>query len=663
MAESLSDADYAATPEGSAQRWRAEFKAAREALKGWHDSAEECDRKYRDDVDREGQRLGLYAAGVDLKEATLYGNAPNADVERRDSDQDDDVARVAAELLERVLNNDLERTEEGAPAAYGLALKDWLIPGMGNVWHRLERKTEKVDAVDPIVGPDGQEQAPAVPATSQTVSEEVPTEYKYWKDQLWSPCRVFPECRWFAYRALLSKKTIAKKFGEQNVPLSIGADAADKTVPKTPWARAEVWEIWDKENACVWWFVEDHPRVLTPIGDDGQPLPHNPDGSISDPLEISGFWPFPEPLFEGLTNSKLVPRPSYARAQDQYNAIDDETTRIGLLRDAIDASGIYDKTVGELGDILNSRGENRMVPAANYKALAEKGGIAASVMWKPLEAIVGAMTVLRDLRREDIDLLFQVDGTSDIMRGQATEGGATATEQAIKAKYGSIRGGKAQKRFAAFVADAQRIRGEIICKHFDPQTIAERANAQGLPQPDQMLVPQAIALLKSDFGRFRISVKSESVSLTDFAANKQEAIDVVGMIGQFMEAVGPLVQGMPQLGPLMLQLLTAFVARVKGGDAAEPILDQMVKMVEQAAQQQAMTAQQPKPPDPKVQAEQVKLQGVQEKTSAETAKAKMGVVQTVLETQQAAAEHQQTMQQLEGQVRADALKTFERGGA
>jgi hypothetical protein len=663
MAESLSDADYAATPEGSAQRWRAEFKAAREALKGWHDSAEECDRKYRDDVAREGQRLGLYAAGVDLKEATLYGNAPNADVERRDSDQDDDVARVAAELLERVLNNDLERTEEGAPAAYGLALKDWLIPGMGNVWHRLERKTEKVDAVDPIVGPDGQEQAPAVPATSQTVSEEVPTEYKYWKDQLWSPCRVFPECRWFAYRALLSKKTIAKKFGEQNVPLSIGADAADKTVPKTPWARAEVWEIWDKENACVWWFVEDHPRVLTPIGDDGQPLPHNPDGSISDPLEISGFWPFPEPLFEGLTNSKLVPRPSYARAQDQYNAIDDETTRIGLLRDAIDASGIYDKTVGELGDILNSRGENRMVPAANYKALAEKGGIAASVMWKPLEAIVGAMTVLRDLRREDIDLLFQVDGTSDIMRGQATEGGATATEQAIKAKYGSIRGGKAQKRFAAFVADAQRIRGEIICKHFDPQTIAERANAQGLPQPDQMLVPQAIALLKSDFGRFRISVKSESVSLTDFAANKQEAIDVVGMIGQFMEAVGPLVQGMPQLGPLMLQLLTAFVARVKGGDAAEPILDQMVKMVEQAAQQQAMAAQQPKPPDPKVQQEQVKLQTEGVKAGAEQFRARADVAQTQMEITQAAAEHAQTMQQLEGQVRADAMKTFERGGA
>lgn len=331
------EGQYDATPEGSKARWQAEFKAAREALKDWHASAEECDRKYRDDAPREGeQRLNLYAAGVDLKEATLYGNSPNANVDRRDSDQDDDVARVAAELLERVLNNDLERTEEGAPAAYGLALKDWLIPGMGNVWHRLERETEAVAERPAMLAEDGTEQAPAVPATTETVREEVPTEYKYWKDQLWSPCRVFPECRWFAHSALLSKNTIVKKFGEESVPLSIGADPKDSSVPKTPWARAKVWEIWDKEGSCVWWFVEDHPRVLIPLGDDGQPLPHNADGSIPDPLEISGFWPFPEPLFEGLTNSKLVPRPSYARVQDQYAAVDDSTTRIGLLRDDVD---------------------------------------------------------------------------------------------------------------------------------------------------------------------------------------------------------------------------------------------------------------------------------------------------------------------------------------
>jgi hypothetical protein len=470
------------------------------------------------------------------------------------------------------------------------------------------------------------------------------SEYSYWKDQLWSPARVFEDVRWWARKILISKKSLEKKFGKEEVPLAIGADPKDNTVPKTPWARAELWEIWDKENECQWWYVENHARVLVPLG-----AKSNPDGSIPDPLGLSTFWPFPEPLFEGVTNSKLVPRPSYSRAQDQYAAIDDATTRIGLLRDAVDASCVYDKTVGELGQLLNSKGQNVAVPAANYKALAEKGGIAACVSWKPLKEIVEAMNVLRDLRKEDIDLLFQVDGTSDIMRGQATEAGATATEQAIKAKYGSIRGGKAQKRFAQFASDAQRIRGEIICKHFSPETIKARSSADSLPEVDLPLVDQAIALLQSDVARFKIVVKAESVSLTDYAANKQESMDVVGMIGQFFLAVQPIAASAPQLGPALLQLLTVFISRVKGGDAAEPILDQMVKQAEQMAQQAAMQAQQGPPPDPKLQTEQVKAE-------AEQFRAKADVQKTGMEMQQSQMEHQQGMQRLEAEVRADAMK-------
>lgn len=643
------------SPTNSAKRWVKEFTAARERLQPWWEAAEKCDEKYRDDSTiREGEKLNLYAAGVDLKEAVLDATSPSVDVVRRDNDQDDDVARVASEILKRVLNGDLEREDEGFPEALGLARQDWLIPGLGNMWFRLEREEQDVDMRPAQLDDAGNELAPEVPATTYVSDEDVCTDYVYWKDQLWSPCRVFGECRWWARSALLGKKSFTKKFGDEDVSYEVGGEGKDKSVPKTPWSRVRCWEIWDKENACVWWYVDGHSKMLVPL--DLQEHA-NEDGSIPDPLGLSTFWPFPEPLIEGKTNSKYLPRPAYARVQDQYVAIDNETTRIGLLRDAIDASCVYDKTIGELADILDSHGQNKAVPAQNYKALAEKGGIAASVMWKPLEAIVAALGQLRDLRREDIDLLFQVDGTADIMRGQSSGPGKTATEQAIVAKYGSIRGSKTQKRFTAFASDGQRIRGEIICKHFSPETIMQRANVQGLNANDQQLVPQAIRLLKDDGSRFRISVKAESVSLTDFAANKQEAIDVVGMIGQFIMAVQPLVAGAPQLGPQILQLLTVFVSRTKGGDVAEPILDEMVKQVQGMAQQAAMAAQQPKPPDPKVQAEQVKLQATQDKAGAEQFRAKADVAQTQLEMQQSAAEHQQSMQALESQVRADALKT------
>ena len=75
---------------------------------------------------------------------------------------------------------------------------------------------------------------------------------------------------------------------------------------------------------------------------------------------------------------------------------------------------------------------------------------------------------------ELMNLLFQVTGMSDIMRGQSTAG-ATATEQALKAKFASTRVQEFQNEFARFASDTQRIKAEIISKHFDPQTIAERS--------------------------------------------------------------------------------------------------------------------------------------------------------------------------------------------
>jgi hypothetical protein len=374
-----------------------------------------------------------------------------------------------------------------------------------------------------------------VPETTQVVSEEVLSEYSYWKDQLWSPARVFEDVRWWA-RALISKKSLEKKFGKEDVPLAIGADPKDNTVPKTPWARAELWEIWDKENECQWWYVENHPRA----GADRRRRQHNPDGSIPDPLGLSTFWPFPEPLFEGVTNSKLVPRPSYSRAQDQYAAIDDATTRIGLLRDAVDASCVYDKTVGELGELLNSQGPEHGRAGANYKALAEKGGIAACVSWKPLKEIVEAMNVLRDLRKEDIDLLFQVDGTSDIMRGQATEAEPPPPSRRSRRSTGASAGTRRRSgsRSSLPTRSASAARSSASTS---PRRRSRRALQRGQPAGSwtcRWSTRRSRCSRATSLG-FKIVVKAESVSLTDYAANKQESMDVVGMIGQFFQAVQP----------------------------------------------------------------------------------------------------------------------------
>lgn len=629
------------TPEGWAIRWGEELKAAREALESWHKSAQECDAVYLDDKPREGERLNLFAAGVDLREAMLFGNDPKVDVKRRSNDRDDDDGRVAAEIEERHLNGDLERDEEAYPEALANALKDWLIAGFGMIWLRLERETAMSEALDAQTDDEGNEKAPPVDPVATIISEEVVTEYVYWRDTLWSPARVFQHVRWWARRALLSQSTAKKRFGEK-LPLKVGAnpkDSEDKT-PATPWARAEVWEIWDKEHKGVWFYCEGHPNVLKPVG-----VEVDKNGMQPDPLGLKTFWPFPKPLFNGTSSGALVPRPPYARAQDLYEAIDETTAKIGLLRGALKAAGLVDKEMGEALELLEGD-ENKLVAVPNFAALVEKGGIANAIAWFPLKPIVEALEELRQQRGEQIELLYQVTGDSDIMRGQATTSGTTATEQSIKAKFASIRGDKAQKQFAKFAGGAQKIRGEIICKHFQPETIMERANTASLPPADLQRVPAALQILKSGKVDYRISVKPESISLTDYAANKQEAMDVAGGIGEYVQALAPVAQMMPGIGPAFLEILQVLLSRVKGGDVFEPIIDGLVMQLQQQAQQ---AAQQPPPPDPKMQVEQVKA-------DAEKTRASADVQKTMLDLHVAQQEHGMKIQQLEAQQRADAQK-------
>lgn len=645
------------TPEGWASRWGIEMDAALRALEPWHDSAKKCIEAYLDDKPREAgiEKLGLFTADVNTKEAMLYGNVPKVDAERRHRDASDQDGRVAAMILDRMLNGDLERDEEAYPRALANSLNDWLRVGFGNYRMRYVRETEPTPEVPAITDPGGAVLAEAVPAGEKLKREDVETDYFFWRDQAWSPDRHFGEVRWWAFLNKLSPKSAKKKFGIE-LPLASSGESNSDGKEKTPWSRVHVWEIWDKENACLWFWVKGYPKVIVPVDAKSEAAEN---GSIPDPLGITGFWPFPEPLMSNLTTSKYLPRADYALSQDQYGSINELTTRIGLLRDAVKAAGVYDKTVAEFADLLTGS-ENKLVAAANYAAISEKGGIAACIAWLPLKDIVDALDKLRELRSEEMALHFQVSGMSDIMRGQATDQGATATEQAIKAKYAGVRTENAQKRFARFAGEGQRIRAEIICKHFDPQTILTRANVKGLAKEDQPHIPNAMTILKSQFSAFRIAVKPDSISLTDYAANKQESMDILGTIGGFMQSIAPLAMQAPVIAPQLLELLQVFLAKVKGGEAVEGILDQAIEAAEQAAQQAAM---QPKPPDPvqqaKIQTEQIKGQTEQVKAGAEQFKAKAGVVQTMLDMHKGAAEHSQSMQQLEAQERADGMKELE----
>lgn len=599
MAVEVNPKDYDETPQDQQKRWSAELKAARDRLKEWHQQADECVARYLDEREntKSGEkRLNLYTSGIQTRLAMLYGNTPKATVQRRFADAEDDEARVAAELMERCLNSDIEREGDNFETAVALAGWDYEVPGMGLVRFRYVAEFEPVPEQPAITDEEtGQELAPAVPAGERKTFEDVETDYVYWKDVLFNAARVWHQRRWVAFRHEMPTEKRDERFKAlgpdvlASIPTKSTQAREDGETKPDPLAVTEVWEIWSQRDKKVYWYVEGFNRILDVQG---------------DPLGLSGFFPCPEPMIANLSTTKLVPRPGWVLYQDQYREIDELTTRISMLRDAVQVRGAYDKQSDELKSLLGGPPGNKLFPVDSWAMFAEKGGLRGSFELMPLGDIVAAITALRENRAELIQDLFQVEGMSDIMRGQAAQSGVTATEQGIKARFGSVRMQSKQDRIAKFVSDGARIRAEIIAKQFEAQTIIARSNCER--SYDAVLAAKAVELLKSKFADYRIQVKSESMSLTDFAAQRQERMEVLQGVSQYVNVAGAIAQQLPGAASGLLKILQHLVAGLRGADGLESILDQMVQQVEQAS-----AAPQQQAPDPKLQAEQLKLQGIQ----------------------------------------------------
>ena len=643
---------YPDTPEGLAARWSDEFAAAKEATEKWWKRGEKIIKRFVDDrsnttgEDQGDTRLNLFSANTTTLMALLYGKIPKITVGRRFADNRDDVARVAAVMLERLLNADLERSDDSTLDALKNGLQDRLLPGMGNVKMRYEAEFSTQPGTPAITDPvTGAVLAPEIPEMEIKTSEDVKTDYQYWKEQLWSPCKTFDELRWWAFAADMSRDELVKRFGDA-VGRALPMSTAKKTDPtgerfRDPLSRCTVWEVWSKERKEVCWYVQGWPTVL-----DRKP----------DPLGLDGFWPFPKPMFANLTTSKLLPTPDFALAQDLYDEIDMISTRITLLERVIRAAGVYDKNSEGIRRLIGETVANELIPVDNWAMFAEKGGVKGLIDWLPLDAIVGALGALREYRTELIGLLFQVTGMSDIMRGQA-QGGATATEQAIKARFASVRVQSLQDEFARFCSETQRIKAEIIAKHFDPQTIIERSNI--MRTPDAAMAEQAVELIKSHLYEYRIAVNPDSMSLPDMAALKQERFEFLTSLAQFFQMAQPIVSMMPQAMPFMLEIASWTLASIKGGSEMQGVFDQAASQLKQQLAIKMSQPPQPPPPDPKLQAAQVKAQAEQVKAHADVQgtalDAQAKVVQHQMDMQKMQAEHAMTMQRQEAQQRKDGL--------
>jgi hypothetical protein len=322
-----------------------------------------------------------------------------------------------------------------------------------------------------------------------------------------------------------------------------------------------------------------------------------------------------------------------------------------MLEDAIRVSGVYDKANKELGQILSGN-TNKMIPVDNWAMFAEKGGIKGVIDWFPIDMVVDALDKLRELFREAQAQLYELTGISDIMRG-VTSPRETAAAQGLKAQYSSVRLQYLQGEVAEFIQRALQIRAEIICRHWQVQTIIERSLI--MLTPDAEYAQPAAQLLK-DVGaaHYRIHVYADTLAIPDYNAERMGRVEYITAMGQFISQAWPLVQAAPRAGIFLMQVLQWGMSSFRSAASIEGVFDKAAKALEDMVKQQESQPPKPSPEEIKAQAQVQKTQGdiqaTQIKAQAEVQK-KQADIQ--LDQQQHAQEMQQDQQRFQQDMAQD----------
>ena len=597
-----SDSDFKDTPNGLAARWHTEISSSQQELLKFHEDANSITHRFLDKRDVYGKdesKVNLFWSTTQVLMSMLYARPPNADVSRSFQDYDDDVARVAGTILERLLNRAFNDSTSNWDSAVRQGIEDWLVVGCGQIWLRYEVQTEQYE-VPAVMDEFGQELSPAEEAERIT-DEDAPADYIYWEDFFYSPCRTWTEARWVARRVYMTKDQMVERFGEaiaEQVPLGSSSKIStvnDQSPKNDPWNKAEVFEIWCKEKRKVYWYAKSCDVILD-VKD--------------DPLQLDGFFPCPKPMAANVTSSNFMPRADYIFAQDQYNELDEINTRITWLTRAAKVVGVYDKSAEGIQRVFNQGSENQMIPVDNWAMFSERGGIKGQIDWIPIDQVVNAIDHLRQYRQDKVQQIYEVLGISDIMRG-SSKASETAAAQQIKAQFGSTRIQLKQFYIADWITQALRIKAEIICKHFQPETIIRKSNIERTP--DAAIAMEGIQLLKDEqMSEYRINIEADSMAAMDWAAERDAAVQFMSGLGAFISQVSPMAQAVPGAAPVLMSLLQWSVSKFRVSTQIESVLDQAISALKQQGQPQPQ-------PDP---LEDAKVQEKQAGAAERMAKAK-----------------------------------------
>ena len=567
----------------------------------WTARTKKIIKRYRDDTrgqtGNESAKFNILWSNVQTLIPAVYAKLPKADITRRFGDNDQ-IGRVASQILERAIDFEIEHYPDFR-ATMKYAVEDRFLGGRGTAWVRYEPHVRPQGIEDDGLQVTEDVEAGELSEVPEEIEyERAPVDYVHWRDFGHSQARTWEEVSQVWRWVYMSKEALVERFGEEmarKIPLDQGPEPLNAyNESKRSYNRAKICELWDKETLKVYWFCKGMPQIID---------------ERDDPLGLEGFFPCPKPLYATTTSDTLVPVPDFILYQDQAMELDILSDRIDGLVKALRVRGVYDASQPALQRLLTEGDNNALIPVDKWMAFSEKGGLKGSIDLLPLDQIAQTLLNCYQARADIKGQIYEITGISDIIRGQSAAS-ETATAQQIKGQYAGLRLRSMQEDVALFASELIRLKAQVMCAKFQPQTVLSYAAAQQMAPVDQQMIPQALQLMQDrPLRNFRVEIAADSLVQIDENQMKQDRLQFIQAFGGFLQQALPVGQASPQLVPVMMELMKFGTQAFK---ASRPIEGQIDVAMEQLKAQ----AEQPKP-NPEAEAASAQMQAEQQRAQAE----------------------------------------------
>lgn len=585
--------------------------------------------KYRDDKKRTNSEFNILWSNTETLKSSLYSNTPTPSATRRYKDADPLGAQVS-EVLKRNIEYSVD--SYNFDEVINSCVEDYCLPGRMQARVKYKPTFEKYHPLIPVepigyeetltMGAEGQmvpaNGSPIYPEGTQfndeigahiiseheeerLVNEEVQAEYVHWEDYAHDINPQYSMRKWEAFRGKYTRKEAVEKFGKKGYKLQMDTTKTEyPNSTKLPDKRVEVepygivWEIWDKDKRRQLFISPSYPE---------EPLLIE-----NDPLNLLNFFCSPEPVLAVSTNNSSIPIPLYTLYQDQAEELNKVTERITFLVSRLKVTGMYNAVNDALARIAEVE-DGTMIPIDGLGAGVK---IDDMISYWPIGQIAEVLSGLYRQREEIKQVIYDITGLSDLMRGQ-TDPNETAAAQQLKGKFSTLRQAPRQKAIQRFARDIFRIKAEIMSEKFSPETLSAVANME--------VTPEMIEFMRSDYPRaYRIDIETDSTLEPNAQEEQQNRLALLQTTTEFVNAWTPLVQGgvpIKVMKEMLLFGIRSFKDSREIEEAIESLPDQPPPQQQQPSEAEVKAQQQQQEIQANAQIEQQRIQADQQRAQIE----------------------------------------------